>query len=162
MSLMEKFSTDEIENLKLSVIRVFNYIADIDGKIDKKEVTAIETFLKNIRKFNSELLNELFVELPVIGILEEKRSLSGLGDREGLRYISALLDRKIDREEALNFKKSLIALGYFVADSSGSFFEHNISDDENSALNSIAKDLDLSLREMISTKQIQRLIESMG
>lgn len=162
MKFLEKFSDDEIQNLKLSLMRVFNVIADADGKIDKKEVKSLEIFYANADKLKYECVTEIFSELPAPGVLEEQRQLSGLGDREGLRYISALLERKAGHETAVEFKKTLISFGYFVAASSGSFFEHNINDEENSALHLVAKDLDMSLRDLINSKQIHKIIEKIS
>jgi hypothetical protein len=162
MKFSEKFSDDEIQNLKLSLMRVFNIIADADSKIDKNEVKSLEVFSANAGKLNYDCVTEIFSDLPAPGVLEEQRQLSGLGDREGLRYISALLERKAGHETAVEFKKTLMSFGYFVADSSGSLFEHNVNDDENSALHLIAKDLDISLRDLINSNQVHKIIEKIN
>lgn len=162
MKFAEKFSDDEIQNLKLSLIRVFHFIADVDGKIDKKEVKALEIILQNIHNLNYESLNGIFSNSTQLKELEELRQQSGLSDREGLRYISALLDRKASHESAYEFKKSLLAFGFIIAASSGGIFEQKVNDEENNALNLLAKDFEISLRDLMNTNQVQQIIEKIN
>lgn len=159
MDIVSIFSDYEVQNLRLSIIRVFNVVANSDNKIDKKELASLDLILTKSKKFESDLARQVFAESTSIGVLQEQCSISVLKDREGLRYVSALLDRKVEREHAVSFKKFLLATAYYVASSSGSFLMDKVSDDEASALNWIAKDLDLPLRELLNSNQLTNIIE---
>lgn len=158
MDLLSIFSADEVQNLRLSIIRVFNIVANSDGKIDKKELANLDLVLSKSKNFDSDLARDLFSSPVSISTLQEQRDLSGLKDREGIRYISALLDRKMERELAIPFKKTLIAIAYYIASASGGFLQHKVNDDESSSLNLLAKDLDLSLRELLNSNQLTNII----
>ncbi len=159
MDIASIFSDYEVQNLRLSIIRVFNIVADSDGKIDKKEMVSLDLILTKSKKFECDLARQVFAESLSKEALQEQSSMSVLKDREGLRYVSALLDRKVEREQAMSFKKTMLAVGYYVASASGCFLQDKISDDETSALNMIAKDLDLPLRELLSSNQLKNIIE---
>jgi hypothetical protein len=158
MELSEMFTDDEILNLRLAASRVFNLISENGEKLDKKEVRAYEKFISKARRLEIELAVELFTGMDKFQVLDEQRKSSGLDDREGLRYISALLDRKSERDVAVDYKKTLLALGYYIANASGSIFGDKVDDDEITELILIGNDLELSYREMFNSNQIQRII----
>lgn len=158
MIISEIFEEDEILNLRLAASRVFNLISDNGDKVDKKEIRAFEKFISKARRLESELAKELFAGMSSFNVLDEQRKSSGLDDRDGLRYISSLLDRKLERELAIDFKKTLLALGFYIANASGSIFGDKVDDDETSELILIGNDLELSYREMFNSNQIQRII----
>lgn len=161
MNSKSVFTEDELLNIKLAPIRVFNLVADADGKIDKKEIHSLEILFSKSSRFDSEIAKDVFADLPSIGVLQEQRDLTSLKDREALRYVSAFLDRKVDREPAIDFKKVLLAMGLYIANASGGFFQEKIHHDEESALNSIAKDLDLSYRDLLNSNQLSIILEKL-
>jgi tellurite resistance protein len=162
MQLSEILSEGEINELVLAPVRIFHLIAEADDKIDKKEIKSFEYFLANAKKLDSELSLFCFNKVSNMSQLEELKSLSKIGNRESLRYISGFLGRKVEREIAIDYKITLIALGYYIAFSSGSFLAHKVSDDESDVLSSICKDLDLSYRELLSSNQIQKILDKIS
>ncbi|GAB1370282.1 hypothetical protein MASR1M45_03420 [Candidatus Kapaibacterium sp.] len=158
MNLEEVFTSEEISELLIAPARVFNLIGKADEKIDKKESKAYENFILNYKKLDSELARDLFLKISSPDELITKRSNSSMDDRASLRYLSALLDRKLDRDSAVDYKITLVSLGYYVAYSSGGFFEEKVNDDETESLILLCKDLDLTLRELLNSNQIQKLL----
>ncbi len=158
MNFKEIFSDDEVNEILLAPFRIFYLVAEADNKIDKKEFSAFEKFLKNAKKFDYELVNFCFNDIQSVQQLEGLKERSIISDHDSLKYISGFLSRKIDREIGVQFKTTLVALAYYIAFSSGSFFSHNVSDDETEVIQRICKDLDVSYRELMSSNQIQKFL----
>lgn len=159
MNFKEIFSDDEVNELLLAPFRVFHLVAEADNKIDKKEFSAFEKFLKKAKKFDYELVNFCFNNIQSIQQLEGLKERSIISDHDSLKYISGFLSRKIDREIGVHFKNTLVALAYYIAFSSGSIFSHNVSDDETEVIQRICKDLDVSYRELMNSNQIQKILD---
>ena len=156
MSLSELFTVDEQNLLRLSFEFVFNHIADVDSNIDKREVLAFDNFVAKYKKFDSVIGKEILKDYN-IDVMNQNYSEQNLSNQAGLRKISELLDIKVDRDTAVDFKKLLIAFGFSISNSSGSLFDHKVSHDEEDALNEVGFALNISVRDMFMTGEIQKL-----
>ncbi|MFC2131793.1 hypothetical protein ACFLSQ_10195, partial [Bacteroidota bacterium] len=120
-------------------------------KIDVEEKIALQTIMENGSKYENPLAREIMmgIEFNIDGITAtfkgDARSIE-----EGLMQVADLLKEKLDDETALNFKKTLLAIGISIGHSSGKWFTTKFSKDEVGAL----KDAGLYLR--VSDEELQK------
>lgn len=158
--LSEFLSSQEIDTLKCGFEYVFKHIADSDDKVDKKENAAFVDFIKRSKNLTSNAAIEILSNYDI----EKVRSIAtnSLSTKENLKKVALIVDAKLDREEAVEFKKSLIAFGYYVANSSGSFFDHKVSHDEEDALNEIGFAIGLSVKDVITSGVLENILVKLG
>lgn len=159
----DKFEQDEWEYLQMSIPIIFHAIADADNKIDKREKNAMQIILDNAGAFDSELMNELLESIKKTpDELLDEYSKKELTYKDGLKHINRLLDYKLDRKEAMDFKKTLIAIGTYIGDSSGKFLHRKLSQVEEDALHKAGKYLDVPVKELFMTKILDRLLSKVN
>jgi len=159
MSYKVLFNDKELELIRNSFPIIFELIAESDTKIDKKEKNAYNEFLSNIRKLNSPIINEIF-----FNDITNAEVLNNNNNKElknSLRLLNEILDLKLEREEQIEFKKILIAFGYYIAQSSGSLFDHKFSDDEEDILNEIGYILNISVRDLFLSGEIEKILNKL-
>lgn len=159
MSYREKFNAEDWQTLKNSFTWVFKAIAGIDGKVDKKEKQALGIIVDNANNFESELGIELLNDIKATG--EDPTELTDSNaktPKEGLTEVGAILDRMLDNETAVDFKKLIIAVGAYIGDASGKWFDYKFSDDEEAQLNAVGRWLGTSTEAMLSTTIITRIL----
>ena len=159
MALRELFKDDEWKSLKLCFAWAFDYVADVDGKVDKKEIKAFENFLGKSQLLQSILAKEVLIEISDFETFDSMRKNESKKDKEGLKEVAVLLDKKLDRKDIIEFKKTVIAMAYSVANASGSLFDHKISDDEEDAIKEIGFALGIPVKDMINSGEIQEVLE---
>jgi hypothetical protein len=128
MSYKNRFTSEEWEKLQLAPIWMFLIVAGIDQKVDKKEM---KEFVKQVvlapghsREFGQEVFQAFQQEF---GRLLHKANQQI--PVEGLRDVAALLER-VEADQKDDFIATLVLLGHQVADSSGSIFKKNVSNEE--------------------------------
>jgi len=159
MSYKVLFNDKELELIRNSFTIIFELIAESDTKIDKKEKNAYNEFLSNIRKLNSPIINDIF-----FNDITNAEVLNNNNNKElknSLRLLNEILDLKLEREEQIEFKKILIAFGYYIAQSSGSLFDHKFSDDEEDILNEIGYILNISVRDLFLSGEIEKILNKL-
>jgi uncharacterized tellurite resistance protein B-like protein len=155
----DQFTPDEWEYLQLSIPIIFHAIASADNKIDKKEKNAMKIILDNSGAFDSELMNELLESIKIEpDELLQNFEQKAVSYKDGLKHINRLLDYKLERKEAMDFKKTLIAIGTYIGDSSGKFLHRKLSQDEEDTLQKVGKYLDVPVKELFMTKILDRLL----
>lgn len=153
------FTNDEWIKLKLSIPVIFYAIADADSKVDKKEKIAMKIILDNADAFDSDLMKEL-----IASIKEEPEELlenykkADVSVKEALKSIDRILNYKLERKEAMDFKKTLIAIGTYIGDSSGKFLHNKLSREEEEVLYRVGKYLDVPVKELMMTKILERVL----
>lgn len=159
MNLKEMLSLEEWQILQLSLCAVFFKIADADGKIDRKETSAIEKFYKNHDSLKMSAIKEVISDNDNFDSLYDMFLNFGKSSKEILSQTSFILDSKLESSDANSFKKHLIALGVYIANASGSFFDYKMSDEEMDALKEIGTYLDISVKDLQQTNIILNIIE---
>ena len=163
MAFKEKYSAEEWKTLKYAVMWVFNAVAAADNKIDKKEKKALESVLNNSGKFFNDVAREIFMDINKDfetfnkEFLNEKRDI-----QTGLQEVSDLLGKHLDDEIALNFKKTLIAIGVFIGHSSGSLFRSNLSDVEVEQIKKIGDMLHVTVGDLEKPPNLQQIIQNLN
>ena len=142
------FSAEELTTLKQAPFLVFMLVAAADGKVDKKEASEFAKVLVSQEIKENLLMNRIVTnvvhDLP--GMLASVAS-SPNGYFEELGKITDIVDRKVSKEEARQFKIALLLLGKRIAEASGGFlgFGSKISKEEKVALAGIAMFLGLEM-----------------
>lgn len=135
------FSAEEWDVLLNSPFMIFFAVAAADGRIDAKEVKQLAAAIQNGNKYKNDLLQQLLAETgPRIPIFIEKLSRGGFNFREELMRACKVVDGKLSKDQASEFKRHLYAFGKDIAESSGGFFGlgSKISKEEKAALAGIA------------------------
>lgn len=155
------FSKDEWKTLQFSIFWVFNTVAQADGKIDKKELDALSHLMKKSAAIINELAREIAstIEKDFESIKEEfdndKREII-----DGLREVSDLLNTKVNPETAVNFKKTLIAIGFYIANASGKWLGNKVSSEESIAIKLAGMNLRLSSAQLEEVPTINEIFSS--
>jgi hypothetical protein len=79
---------------------------------------------------------------------------------EDLKQISTILEEKVPYKDILNFKKTLIAIGIYVGNSSGTIFSSKFSDEEVEAIKKVGLLLGVSENQLQQSPSIKDLIDS--
>ncbi|MFH1051376.1 MAG: hypothetical protein V1779_10670 [bacterium] len=151
MAFRDSFSTEEWRTLQFAHFWIFRAVAGIDQNIDTEEKIALQSIMENGAKFENPLAREIMmgIEFNIDGIsaafADDKRNIE-----KGLIDVADLLDNKVDKETALNFKKTLLAIGISIGQASGKWFSAKFSKEEVGAL----KDAGLFLR--VSEDDLQK------
>lgn len=158
MAIKDSLTPDEWEVLEKSAFLVFHSVANADGVIDKKEKKAFLQVLQNYNEFNNELTKEVL--LSVSKNYNEDSTIDISNMDEGLKKISLILEEKVPYKDILNFKKTLIAIGIYIGNSSGGIFSSKFSYEEVEALKKVGLLLGVSENQLQQSPSIKDLIDS--
>ena len=163
MAFREKYSPDEWKEFQYSLLWVFNAVAGADNKIDKKETKALESIIENSGKFFNDLAREVFMEIRKdFNQLKSDFDTLKKSFNDGLPEIDALLKDRINDEVALNFKKTLIAIGVFIGHSSGSMFGSKLSEEEIHQVEKVGELLGVSVADLQRPPDLQQIIQNLS
>jgi len=157
MAFKEKFTEQEWQYLEKSPFLVFNAVANADGTIDKKEIKAFHKVLQNYTELQNDLSREILKSVAE-NFNEDDVDLSNLNT--DLAKVTKVLETKVSYKDALNFKKTLIALGIHIGNSSGGIFSSKFSDEEVEALKTVGTSLGVSESQLQQSPSIKELITS--
>lgn len=156
MAFKEKFSSQEWTTLQYAVLWVFFAIVKVDGKIDEEEWNALVSAFKG----EGELFitNELALEL-LSSVGEKSEALlkefenDKLGIPMGLKAAAELVEDKLDKKTATDFKRTLLYLGAVFAKASdeipGESTGSRMSEEERAAILTVAAIFRLDLEELM-------------
>ena len=143
------FASREWQTLQYAPLWVFSAVADVDGKVDDQEWSALFKEIAEASLYQVPLIRDVFTSISedVNNILKrygaDSRDVS-----DGLRDVVEILDSKVSLEESVSFKHALIFLGVKIANASGGGFlglGNKMTDEETSALSIIAALLEADL-----------------
>jgi hypothetical protein len=163
MSLLQKYSVEEISTLNLVPLWVFYAVAGADSVIDQREISAFKGMLKEANRlkdhFSREILTALYDHFDDV-VLKSKSEQPIPGIEKAMDIVS----RKSSPSESEEFKLVVFSMGWSVAAASGDFTEtgegSNISDEEIENLTHIADALSLSmakLRKVITSNDASKI-----
>lgn len=157
--MKELFTESEWSSIEKTPAIVFKMIAAADNKVDNKELDAFVKFCNAKNHFKSELIKEVLPQNPKQYIETTISQINLAEVKNILREIDLTLDQKIPEPESKAFKHHLIALGTFVANASGKMFQHNISEEEDEAINKFAKYIDIDAAMLFRTTLIDEILK---
>lgn len=158
MAVRSLFTDTEWDILEAAPFWVFNAVADADGEIDKKEIKAFKKVLQNYDEFTNDLTREV---LESVGTrYDEGMNVDPSKLEEELKQVPTILEAKVSYKDALNFKKTLIAIGIHVGNSSGGIFSSKFSDEEVEALKKVGLLLGVSEAQLQQAPSIKELINT--
>ena len=151
MSLLQRYSSEEISTLNLVPLWVFYAVAGADSVIDQREISAFKNMLKEASRlkdhFSREILTALYEHFDDV-VLKSKSEQPIPGIEKAMDIVS----RKSSPSESEEFKLVVFSMGWSVAAASGDFTEtgegSNISDEEIENLTHIADALSLSMAKL--------------
>ncbi|MFY7997594.1 MAG: hypothetical protein ACOVSW_03220 [Candidatus Kapaibacteriota bacterium] len=151
MSLLQRYSSEEVSTLNLVPLWVFYAVAGADSVIDQREISAFKNMLKEADRlkdqFSREILTALYDHFDDV-VLKSKSEQPIPGIEKAMDIVS----RKSSPSESEEFKLVVFSMGWSVAAASGDFTEtgegSNISDEEIENLTHIADALSLSMAKL--------------
>lgn len=158
MTIKDSISAEDWDLLEKSAFWVFHSVANADGVIDKKEKKAFLQVLQNYNEFNNDLTKEVLSSVSKNYNEDSKIDSSNMD--EGLKKINSILEEKVPYKDILNFKKTLIAIGIYIGNSSGGIFSSKFSDEEVEALKKVGLLLGVSENQLQQSPSIKDLIDS--
>ena len=131
----EIFNEKEWQQLEVSIVWIFQAIAGIDKNIDKSELNAFLSIPNKIGKIDCDLLKELIKSFQFDKDTITYYQITDMEEiKRGLRHVAVLLDNKLEPAKSLLFKKSLLALGMYIAYASGDILSSKMSNIELQAI----------------------------
>ena len=155
------FTNEEWKTLQFSIFWVFNAVARADGRIDKKELDALSHLMKNSSAIINELARDVIttIELDFTRIKEEFDN-DKIEIIDGFRKVSDLLNSKVNQKTIVNFKKTLIAIGFYIANASGKWLGKKVSSEENIAIKLAGMNLRLTAAQLEELPTINEIFSS--
>lgn len=160
MASKDSFSPQEWETLEKSPFWVFTAVAAADGNIDKKEQKAFKRVLQNYTEFHNDLTREILQSAGTSFDEDADYDLSKMED--DLKKVNSILESKVSAEDSLIFKKTMIAIGIHVGNSSGGIFSSKFSDEEVEALKGVGMILGITENQLSQSPSIKELINNMN
>ena len=115
----ESFTRGEWETLLYAPMWVALGVAGIDERVERAEIGALAGIIDQADRVRSDLLRAVLQDLAGRPDVVDRFADDRLAVGEGLRTVSKLLDQKVPREEAAEFREALIAIGIRVGAAAG-------------------------------------------
>ncbi len=160
--MKELFSEQEWDLLLKAPAIVLAMVALADRVVDKKELEAFSKFCSSKSMFKSELIKLLLPDEPKKYIDETLPKIDKQLIKENLKEVDLTLDLKVNPTESKAFKHHLIALGVYIANASGKLFHHNISEQEDEAINKFAKYIDIDVAQLFKTTLVDEILQKIN
>lgn len=154
------FDQDEWLTVQFALMWIFRGVAGADGKIDKEEQTALNQVISSADNFEEQLIKDVFYSIQQNPGIIFRQSINDTRNfRTGLYDTARILDQKVSLEEAMMYKKTLIAIGIFVANASGDGTNRkNISDQEVGTLSKLAHYLKLDMKDLQTNPNVEDIL----
>ncbi len=162
MSYKEKFEEGQWLTLQMSIAWFFEYISSADGKIDKKEFQSLDKILSKPDAFSSDLTKEVIASIESSGTLLALKGQDPRALKEGLDDFAKIIDYTLSKSEAFDVKKDYIAMGMFIASSSGSFFGGKVCHDELDSLAELGVVINIHVKQLLETSMIESIVEKLS
>lgn len=162
MNFKEDVKPEDLKMLQLSVLAVYKKIALADGKIDNKEEKALDNILLNVGNLKESLAKDILKSIESPNDLMAELDASGFTPKEILVKAAFILDYLLDEKDSLSFKKHLIALGVYIGNASGTFWDYKMCEDEIEALHEVGKYLGISVKDLEQTNILLDILNSIS
>ncbi|MFH1051587.1 MAG: hypothetical protein V1779_11760 [bacterium] len=160
MAYKELFSEEEWKTLEFSIIWMFQAVAGADKNIDTDELKALAVLKEKSEKFDCDLLKELIPSFHFdLDTIADYFTVDHRSIKTGLREIADIIDNNLSAEQAMLFKKSLLAIGMFIAYASGDVLSSKMSNDELQLLVELALFMKMSISDYRKTPTVEELME---
>jgi uncharacterized tellurite resistance protein B-like protein len=161
MRLKGLFTTDQWQTLQYAVMWVFQEVAGADGNVDRKEQAALKNVTSNAAKFKDPLAKELLLSIDVnAGVIFRQSMTDMRGKDHGLKDVAKIIDSKFSKDEAILFKKTLIGIGYYIANISGEE-SAEMSEEEATSLAKVAFNLNLTVEDLMAAPTVEDISKNL-
>lgn len=159
MEFKHKVNSDEWNTLLYSVMWVFHAVAGADGIIDKKEQMAIKTVCSKAGALNSELAEEILKETDNnIGNLFRQSMNDSRDYKVGLIETIKVLNQHLTPETNTNFRKVLLAIGFYIGNVSSDSGGNRLSKEELKVIGTLAGLLQISKEDMNTSPTVSEIM----
>lgn len=159
MDLQSLYKRTEWITLQFAVMWIFHSVAGADGVIDKKEQQSLKQLATKSKKFKNHLIKELFESMgDNIGNIFRQSMSDPRGPKKGLAEAIKLIESTLPKEDCIDFKKHLITIGFFVANTSGEKDTSKVSVEEANIIANLALALGLKIEDMRQTPTISEIM----
>lgn len=155
------FSDEEWRTLQFGPYWAFSAVSAQDAKIEDKEKAAFREAMTNPGTMEGALGREVMASLTAEG--EAVFVAWAADDRspaDGFKAVLGVLAR-VDAEEANRYKGTIVWLAVNVAAASGSWFGDKISNDERTAIMTIAQMLDYNVQDAVMATTIPMVLNAL-
>ncbi|ROL61207.1 hypothetical protein D9V86_07015 [Bacteroidetes/Chlorobi group bacterium ChocPot_Mid] len=160
MVYKQQFTAEEWKTLEFSIIWMFQAIAGADKNIDKNELQALTTLKEKSHKFDCDIMRELIPSIHYdIDSISNYFAVDQRNIKTGLREIADIVDSNLSLDQSLLFKKSLLAIGMFIAYASGDVLSSKMSNEELQLLVELALFMKMSINDYRKTPTVEELMK---
>lgn len=159
MNYRDIFEQEEWATLQLSFIWMFQAVAGTDGDIDLHELDALNNIIRKSQNFPNELARQvLTIKNYNISNVSFRYNSDSRSIKAGLKEISSIL-QKVEEPIALEFKKTLLAIGVYIANSSGEWFNYKMSNEETQTLVELSLLMKVSKKDLNTAPTVQDILK---
>jgi len=159
MDVKSKVTAEEWEILKFAVLWIFNAVANADGVIDKKESMAIKRVLELHSQIPGSIAKILLQEVSNDWSATLKNAMADKrGYMRGIAETVRILDLSYDKFTATQFKKVLLAIGFYIGNVSADESGKRLSPEELKAIGLLAGLLKISKEDMNNTPTVSEIM----
>lgn len=161
MRLKNYFTADQWQTLQFAVMWVFQNVAGADGNVDKKEQQALKNVTSSAAKFKDPLAKELLLSIDVNpGQVFRQSMVDMRGKDQGLKDVAKIIEKAFEPKDAVHFKKTLIGIGYYIANVSGEI-NAEMSEEEATTLAEIAFYLNLTPEDLSTAPTVEDIVQNL-
>jgi uncharacterized tellurite resistance protein B-like protein len=159
MEFKDKLAPEDWNTLLYSVLWVFHSVAGADGIIDKKEQLALKTICSKAGALGSSLAEEILLVVDENIGTYFRQSMNDQRDfRVGLMEAIKVLNKSIPPEKNLNFRKILLAIGFYIGNVSGEGEGSKLSKEEMKVIGMLAGLLQISKDDMNKSPTVSEIM----
>jgi hypothetical protein len=159
MKFEQFFKKNEWQELQFIVLWIIRAIARADGKVDSIEFNAMEQISKLAPKFRNKLARELVISIEKqICSTTTRYNISITEVKDRLISFSKLIDDKIPVLYGLDFKKTILGIALFIANSSGELTvnSNRMSKSEAELISELILYLGISQKDLLSEPSVYK------
>ncbi len=162
MAYREMFAEDQWLTLQKAIAWIFEYVSASDGKVDKKEFKSLEVLISKPSAYSSTLTQEVISSIPSSEVLLALKGRDQRGLKDGLDDFAKIIDYTLSKGEAFDVKKDYIAMGMFVAESSGGMFGNKVNYEELDSLAEIGVVINIPVKHLLETSMVDSIVAKLS
>jgi hypothetical protein len=159
MDFAKQLQQAEWITLQYGIMWVFHNVAGADGVVDKAEQQSLKILTSKAEYFPSPLVREILKSIESNpGYIFRQSMQDNRGYKRGLSDVANIASKILNKEDLAIFKKTMIAIGFYIANISGVKGESKVSDEEVNILASLAYHLKMEMQELQKRPTISEII----
>lgn len=159
MGFKKLFNEEQWKEFQLAVGYVFLLIANADGKIDKKELDAMNRIINSAGRFGMPFPDEILTSIKESGrdILFDAKEAYSPADEIFERV--SITSKIAGLDESTQYRKFLISIGLYIGQVSGKFLQAKLCREEEEVLAEFARKIHFDYKMVTETGIADSIIE---